>query len=202
MKAIIIGGFLGSGKTTLLLRLAHALVGESPGNEKVKLVIIENEIGKIGIDDQILRRDGYQVENLFSGCVCCTLTNELTESLSYIRERYSPDYLIIEATGLARPGRIRELVHQVLDVPSRIVAVVDAKRWAMLSKAMDHLVPAQLEEANVILINKCDLISAQVLSETQTQIYEQFPNALVFSVSAIQEIKSEIMDCMIHSGGE
>ena len=67
MKVLILGGFLGSGKTSLLLQLAYYMTGHLSGDKKYQVVILENEIGEEGIDDKLLRGNGYQVENLFSG---------------------------------------------------------------------------------------------------------------------------------------
>jgi hypothetical protein len=83
LETIIVGGFLGSGKTSVVLQLAKYLTGGGT-DRKVKLVIIENEIGETGIDDKVLSGAGYEVQSLFSGCVCCTLTGELVSSFRKI----------------------------------------------------------------------------------------------------------------------
>ena len=103
MKVLILGGFLGSGKTSLLLQLAYYITGNALNDKKYQVVILENEVGEEGIDDKLLRGNGYQVENLFSGCACCTLSGELLSTVSKIEKELQPDWLILETTGLAYP---------------------------------------------------------------------------------------------------
>ncbi len=71
-------------------------------------MILENEVGEEGIDDKLLRGNGYQVENLFSGCACCTLSGELLSTVSKIEKELQPDWLILETTGLAYPHLIQK----------------------------------------------------------------------------------------------
>ena len=104
MKVMLVGGFLGSGKTTFIRSLADFLVRQ----ERQRVVILENEVGEIGIDDQYLAMEGFQVREITAGCICCTLTGELTLAVNELAEQWHPDWLVIEATGLARPDRIRQ----------------------------------------------------------------------------------------------
>ena len=106
MNIIIFGGFLGSGKTSTILSLAHFIVEKGKKSDKPNLVIIENEIGEIGIDDKVLKSSGYSVNELFSGCICCTLSTDLVIMLNDISEKISPSWVIIECTGLAYPSKI------------------------------------------------------------------------------------------------
>ena len=76
MKMIIMGGFLGAGKTSLVLQMARYLAGRNP-DKQAKVVILENEIGEVSIDDKILKSGGFEVQTMFSGCVCCTMAGEL-----------------------------------------------------------------------------------------------------------------------------
>ena len=85
MKLLIIAGFLGSGRTTLLLEVARRLVAVPQ-----KIAIIENEVGEIGIDGKYLHQKGLQVQELFGGCVCCTLSADLVSTLEKIEKLYQP----------------------------------------------------------------------------------------------------------------
>ena len=105
MNLIIFGGFLGSGKTSLILSLSHFLL-ENKNSVKSNVVIIENEIGEIGVDDKVLEYSGLSVRELFSGCICCQLSSDLIITLNDIHEKIDPEWVIIETTGLAYPGRI------------------------------------------------------------------------------------------------
>jgi G3E family GTPase len=112
MNIIIFGGFLGSGKTTTILSLAHYIVEKEKSSDKPNLVIIENEIGETGIDDKVLKSNGYSVKELFSGCICCTLSSDLTIMLNDIAEKVNPKWVIIECTGLAYPSKITDTLNK------------------------------------------------------------------------------------------
>ena len=101
MRVIILGGFLGSGKTSVLLQLARYLVdNEKNSFSEVKVAIIENEIGDVGIDDKVIVNQGFSVTNLFAGCACCSLSGELVYNIKTIQKELNPEWLIIEATGI------------------------------------------------------------------------------------------------------
>ena len=115
MRIIILGGFLGSGKTSVLLQLARHLVKrERATSGGVKVAIIENEVGDVGIDDKVLVNEGFSVKNLFAGCACCSLAGELVYSIRMIQKELNPEWLIIEATGIAHPGSMRETIKKGL----------------------------------------------------------------------------------------
>ena len=108
MRILVLSGFLGSGKTSLLMGLARFLAKDADEKDPPRVIILENEAGAQGVDDTLLRSQGFQVENLFAGCACCTVGSELIQSISYIEEKFAPDWLILETTGLAYPGLIRD----------------------------------------------------------------------------------------------
>ena len=90
IKVNVISGFLGAGKTTLIKHLASAL---TENNEKV--VILENEFGKVGIDGKLLQLEGLTVYEISSGCICCTLKNDFTDTLIQIADDINPDRILI-----------------------------------------------------------------------------------------------------------
>ena len=105
VNVLCIAGFLGSGKTTVLLEVARAMAEDG-----AQLAVIENEIGEVGIDGGYVREQGLPVQELFGGCICCTLQAGLVETLRAVESRYEPDWVIIEPTGLAAPGDILGVV--------------------------------------------------------------------------------------------
>ena len=113
MKILVLGGFLGSGKTTFLLKLARYLTDHSAHEGPTKLAIIENEIGAVGIDSNILGNAGLQTRDLFAGCACCSLREELVTTVREIREQLDPETILIESTGVGIPENI-DPVHLVL----------------------------------------------------------------------------------------
>ena len=105
MKIHIIGGFLGSGKTTLIITMAERYIEKG-----LKVAILENEAGEIGVDGAVLKNRGLDAVELTNGCICCTLTGTLQSTMRNIERDIDPDILIIEPTGLALPHKVAEMV--------------------------------------------------------------------------------------------
>jgi G3E family GTPase len=180
MKVIIIAGFLGSGKTTLLLQIAKALSKASK-----KTAIIENELGEIGIDGDYLELEGLQVRQLTGGCICCTLSVGLVETLENINRNFNPDTVILEATGIANPGDIAANLKLCRFAISSInvITIVDAKRYEMLMKMMTPLLSSQISSADVVVVNKIDSVKPQLLEHIIQEISCINPGAHIFAAS-------------------
>ena len=148
------------------------------------VAIIENEIGKSGIDNLLLKNQNYQVKNLFAGCVCCTLYGELVSSIQEIHKEIDPRWLIIEATGVAYPGGMRKLIEDQLGYRVNLIVLADSSRWNVLIKAMTSLVEGQMEAATSILINKIDLVSENDVAEVEVSIRKINPLAQILRISA------------------
>jgi G3E family GTPase len=181
VNVLCIAGFLGSGKTTILLELARTMTAAG-----LRLTVIENEIGEVGIDGEYVREQGIPVQELFGGCICCTLQVGLVETLLQVRDAYSPDWVVIEPTGLAAPADILGLV--VDNVPDldtiRVLTVVDAPRWPMLLEVVEPLVTSQLKSADVVAVNKADEVDEETLSVVRESVHALAGDALLLSVSA------------------
>ncbi|MCP3954179.1 MAG: GTP-binding protein [Desulfobacterales bacterium] len=181
MKLLIMAGFLGSGKTTLLLRIAKRLSAAS-----LKIAIIENEIGETGVDGDYLNLEGLQVQELFGGCICCTLSSGLIETLEKIEAHYQPELVILEATGAARPGDIltnlKKLQSKVESIQT--VTLVDAPRFEMLMEMMTPLLTTQIEAANPVVVNKIDQVQEKTLERIIQTISRLNPGAKISTVSA------------------
>jgi G3E family GTPase len=199
VKILILGGFLGSGKTSVLLQLAEYLVSlEKEYHSEVKVAIVENEIGAIGIDDKVLKKAGFIVNNLFSGCACCSLTGELVASIKKIQTELDPQWLIIEATGVAYPGSIRKVILDEEGIDSTILIIADAKRWQRLVNAMELLVSGQLEDTSIVLLNKVDLISSAELKQVEHSILNYNQTAEVIPISAKAVIPEDILKKIVN----
>jgi G3E family GTPase len=170
IPALIVGGFLGSGKTTLV---AHLLARAQA--EGVRLAIVSNEFGDTGIDRALLDagQDGF-VE-LDGGCVCCRLSDVLSETLEQILLEVRPDRLVLETSGVALPGEVvvqfwrpplRELVRDEV-----VVIVVDAARLAE-DPELDETFFEQIEAADLLLLNKCDLVPEHQLDAAEARLRE------------------------------
>ena len=125
-KIDIFSGFLGAGKTTLIRKLiAEGYKGE-------KLVLIENEFGEIAVDGGFLRDAGVEITEMNSGCICCTLVGDFTAALQKVIDKYNPDRILIEPSGV---GKLSDVAKAVASVPGceigAKVTVVDAGRCRM-----------------------------------------------------------------------
>lgn len=187
MKILILGGFLGSGKTTSLMQLAKYLVQVSPPEKENKVMILENEIGQVGIDDEFLRSGGFQVSNLFSGCACCTVSGEMVTAAIRIRKQFDPEWLVVETTGLAYPGRIQENLIEAMHMKARVVVLVDAKRWPRIRKPMEQLLKGQIVNSDAVVINKIDLVTEEALELVAQQIREMDANTQIHRICALNE---------------
>lgn len=189
MKVILLGGFLGSGKTSVLLQLAAYMAGQgnAPG---ARVAIIENEIGDVSIDGRMMERHGFSVKNLFAGCICCTLTGDLVSGMHEIHEAYAPEWVIIETTGLAFPGRIVETIQKYAPYCEevRTVVVVDAERYEELADAMRPLMEGQIGPAGLLLLNKTDLVDGETLKRVRECLRETAPEAEILNVSACADM--------------
>jgi G3E family GTPase len=185
VNVLCIAGFLGSGKTTVLLEVARAMAEDG-----LKLAVIENEIGEVGIDGGYVREQGLPVQELFGGCICCTLQSGLVETLLAVESRYEPDWVIIEPTGLAAPG---DILGAVVDhCPSidviRVLTLVDAARWEMLIEVLEPLVTAQIRTADVVAVNKADEVDDEALA------------AVMQSVGALAADRAEVLPVSAETG--
>ncbi|GHU07797.1 hypothetical protein FACS1894151_02680 [Spirochaetia bacterium] len=197
MKIILVGGFLGSGKTSIVLQMARYLTGKAE-TAGTKVAIIENEIGEVGIDDRVLQGAGFQVRGLFSGCVCCTMSGELVVTLRDIIKNLNPEYLIMEATGVAYPSNIKEVLEEAFsDLNCKICCIADAGRWQRLLIPLQNIIRPQLEGADIILINKIDLVDGAALEAVDASIKNLNPGSACFHVSALKPVDTAIWDMLL-----
>ncbi len=125
MKIYIISGFLGSGKTTLLLSLARFF-----SDNDYRTAIIENEIGNVPVDSVLLKSQGFSVKELFAGCICCSIRQDLAIAVKDIKQSVDTDILLIEPTGVAAPDIVTDIIREALDDEDSLetLLVVDYKR--------------------------------------------------------------------------
>lgn len=185
MRLLIISGFLGSGKTTLLLALARRW--SAAGR---RIAIIENEVGEIGIDGAYLRQEGLEVRELFGGCICCTLAASLVPTIEQLKMLHQPDIIIMEATGVARPGDIASNVNGYASAIKQIqvLTIVDAARYEIFSDMMAPLFEAQVIPADIIGVSKLECQDASDLRVIQSGIQLVNPNAPIIPIDADQNV--------------
>ncbi|NLA85960.1 MAG: GTP-binding protein [Clostridiales bacterium] len=192
MKILILSGFLGSGKTTALMSLARYMVDHAITDRKNKVIILENEVGEVGIDDAFLRSGGFQVDNLFSGCACCTVSGELVSSAARIWKEYDPEWLVVETTGIAYPRNMQENLKNALKLDSRIIVLADASRWNRLLIPMNSLLKGQIVGSDAVLINKTDLVDDETLAKIEKDVLVFEPNAVIAKISALGAVQPEV----------
>lgn len=177
MDVLIIGGFLGSGKTTLIRPLIRGLV-----NAGGTCAIIENEIGEVGIDDEIIKEANLEVTPLFGGCVCCQITGDLLTAIQRIQDEINPDWVIVEMTGLALMDSIRDTFSKYGrdNIAVHTISVADLSRWEHLIGALSRVFDRQVEGADLIFLNKIDL--AKPTEETYEKLHELAPEAKIFEL--------------------
>ena len=169
MRLVLITGFLGSGKTTVLLSLAGYL---SRRTDPKRIVIIENEIGEANVDGLLMTETAYEVRDLTAGCICCTLSGQLVNALTEIKNDLDPEWLLVEATGIAHQT-IADVIRQTVPgLRPLSLVVVDAQRWDELMDNLPMLIMAQVEKADLILINKIESLSAADLTRVEEEVRE------------------------------
>ncbi len=195
MRILLFGGFLGSGKTSVILQLARQITAS--GQETV--AIIENEIGEAGIDDKLLSAGGFTVKPLFGGCVCCQITSDLVSAVDEIARTLTPDWLIIEMTGLAVPGNVAKLIrrYDVSGSKCKTITIVDAGRWAELKEVLEPLVVSQVQESNLVIVNKADIAGADI-EKTVADVRMIAGQATILTASAAEQLPPELLEEVIN----
>ena len=191
MHLLLIAGFLGSGKTTLIIRLARA--ARESGR---RVAILVNEIGEIGIDDQLLRQLALNVWELTSGCICCTLAGDLVNTLQLLDNDYQPDLVLLEPSGVAEPGNILKMLAYYRGRPLTSVCsvtLIDPLRVRMLYEVLTPLITAQIQRADVLLVTKTDVASAEETAQAREIAGELNSAAKLFCVSANETIAPELI---------
>lgn len=192
MQILLVAGFLGSGKTTFILKLARQLVDTG-----YKVAIVENEVGEVSIDGELIRRAGLTVRELFNGCICCQLGADLVPTLEILTRETFSDCIIIEASGVADPRRILELLSYYHGPPIQSVhtlTLVDPTRIPELFEILTPLITAQVQSANIIIINKIDMASSDELAATHKVLKNLGLVAAIVELSARTGVDLDVLD--------
>ena len=178
-KVDIISGFLGAGKTTLISKLLkEALNGE-------QVVLIENEFGEIGIDGGFLKDSGVEIREMNSGCICCSLVGDFGTSLKEVVDKYHPDRIIIEPSGV---GKLSDVIKAVKDLHieneiklNSASTVADASKCKVYMKNFGEFFNNQIEHAGTIILSRTQNISAEKLNKAIELIRQLNPNAHIIT---------------------
>ena len=169
-KIDIISGFLGAGKTTLIKKLLK----EAFADEQV--VLIENEFGEIGIDGGFLKEAGIQIREMNSGCICCSLVGDFGTSLKEVVEKYHPDRILIEPSGV---GKLSDVIKAVQGVQGDVdivlnsyTTVVDAKKCKMYMRNFGEFFNNQVEYAGAVIMSRTDIVDEKKAQQAMELLRE------------------------------
>jgi G3E family GTPase len=187
----ILTGFLGAGKTTLL---NHILRVQST----YRFAVIVNEIGKIGIDGQLIENNRDEVVEMSNGCICCTVRKDLVQSIQRLLKRGGFDYILIETTGIADPGPVAQTF---VNIPALqrfvqldgIITVVDAEQILKQMKETEVAID-QIAMADFVLLNKTDLVDEAQLGRVSEKIRSLNPHTRILRSTQSEVPLSELLD--------
>ncbi len=172
----IFSGFLGAGKTTLIKKLIKE------GYENEQLVLIENEFGEIGIDGGFLKEAGIKINEMNSGCICCSLVGDFREALNKVLEEYHPDRILIEPSGV---GKLSDVINAVKSVASddvmlnSFITVADATKVKSYMKNFGEFYNNQIEFASTIILSRTQNVSDEKLDKAISMIREHNTKASI-----------------------
>lgn len=177
IKIDVISGFLGAGKTTLIKKLFESKFHDE------KIVLIENEFGEIGIDGSFLKESGVSIKEINSGCICCSLVGDFSTSMKEVVDRFNPDRIIVEPSGV---GKLSDIINAVkkVDLPFEInilATVVDGPKVKVYLKNFGEFFLNQVDSADTIIINKIDKMDEEKLLEVVELVKEKNPHAAIIT---------------------
>ena len=209
MKIDVISGFLGAGKTTFIKRLLQTSVG----NEKV--VLIENEFGEVSVDSDFLKESKIDIQELSQGCICCSLVGDFSKSLNELIEKYNPDRILIEPSGVGKLSDVEKAIADanLAEYLNSLICLVDVTKAKMYTKNFGEFFLNQIEFANTIILSRTDVAKPEKVEEAisiirkhndscvlvTTPIKDLSDDALLSAYEGINEdFKSELLASMKH----
>ena len=192
VKVDIFSGFLGAGKTTLIRKLIQEAYDE-------KLVLIENEFGEIGIDGGFLKDTGVQINEMNSGCICCTLVGDFKTALQQVIDQYKPERILIEPSGV---GKLSDVIIAVQDAGieeielNGFTTVVDAKLCKMYMANFGEFYQNQVEHASSVILSHTKGLSEEKIKECVDIIREHNDHASIVTTEWDELTGKQILDTM------
>ena len=193
-KVDIISGFLGAGKTTLIKKLIQDVFAGQ------KIVLIENEFGEIGIDGGFLKDAGINITEMNSGCICCSLVGDFGKALKEVTEKFSPDRIIIEPSGVGKLSDVRKAVEDAAEeaglVLNALTTMADASKIKMYMKNFGEFYNNQIESAATVILSRTQKLSEEKQMKAAEMIREKNPNAVIVTTPWDELTGEQILHAM------
>ena len=186
LKIDVISGFLGSGKTTFIKRLLDTgLNGEN-------VVLIENEYGAVSIDSDLLTDSKIEIKELSQGCICCSLVGDFSKSLNEVINKFNPDRILIEPSGVGKLSDIVKAIQSagLADAINSLVCMVDAKKAKMYDKNFGEFFVDQIENAQTVILSRMDICKEEN-AETALEIIRKHNDKCVVVTTPISMLSDE-----------
>ena len=191
IKIDIISGFLGAGKTTLIKKLLKTKLADE------KVVLVENEYGEIGIDAGFLKDTKIDITELNEGCICCTLSGDFEKALNEIAQKYNPDRIIIEPSGV---GKLSDIVKAVTDanVPNSkinaLVCMCDVSKAKMYLRNFGEFYIDQISHAKTVILSRTDIAKQDKVEEALEIIRTNNDHALIVTTPVDELSEDKLLD--------
>lgn len=194
MRIVQVAGWLGSGKTTLIIALSRALA-----ERNCRVAILVNEIGAIPVDGKVIQDYGLTVKDIGGGCICCQVAGNLMKTLRLLAQGAGPEIVIIEPTGIAVPGSIKQTILSGAQLPEisigPTIVLFDTTREEKLLnyESLKRLVATQLRDADIIALSKVDLVPDEVITRAGESVRRINPAARVILLSTMRGDGLEVL---------
>ena len=196
-KVTIISGFLGAGKTTFIKKLLEEIY------KGQKVVLIENEFGEIGIDGGFLKDAGVQINEMNSGCICCSLVGDFGKALKQVSQDYAPDMIIIEPSGV---GKLSDVIAAVENVKEEadleldnFITVADATKCKLYMKNFGEFYNNQIESATTVVLSRTQNVDEAKLETAVNLIKEHNDKASIITTPWDELTGEQIMSALKHT---
>ena len=189
-KIDIYSGFLGAGKTTLIRKLI------AEGYKGQKLVLIENEFGEIGIDGGFLQDAGIEIQEMNSGCICCSLVGDFREALKMVEEKYAPDRIIIEPSGVGKLSDVAKAVAAAGMELNGMTTVVDAGKCKMYLQNFGEFFGDQVENARCIVLSRTGKLSAEKVAQAVALLRAKNADAQILTADWDELTGAQILEAV------
>ncbi|MBI2803207.1 MAG: hypothetical protein HYX63_23555 [Gammaproteobacteria bacterium] len=206
MRVISVVGFLGSGKTTTIAALARHLT-----SQRQRVAFLINDAGEVQIDGAIIRAGGHEVVEIYNGCLCL-MRDDLYIGLADLAQIKDLEWVIIEPSGMADAERLTRLLerfpraidpHTAANYELRCrLSIVDAARYRLLMRSVPHLVRSSIRVADVVLLNKIDLMTESAITPIEADIRKTLKrDAPIKRVAAKEGLSQELLATILAGGG-